>query len=234
MQEELDKIKDIDPWGLLDVYLGSELAIALKMAWDKQHPKVSIYEYYHTRDHMLGVAKIALYIADKEGIQHKPILTKLTLAALFHDFHHTLGTHSDFVNIQRAEINVEALFNKLGIGSLIEPVNKLIASTLYVPGSSIIMADNLDFSLKPLGYILHDADYLWATMTQDPETILTGLRNEINNSQGRYVSRYEMLAGQMEFQKNVVMTTKTGQSLWDKYQPKFFKNIEKSVTSNLA
>lgn len=229
MQKELDKINDIDPWGLLNAYLGSELAIALELAWDKQHPNVNVDEYYHTFEHMLGVAKIALYIAEQGAVQRPYSLTLLTLAALFHDYHHTLGTHSDNVNIQRATINVESLFNKLGITSLIEPVNKLIDSTLYISGSMIMLSGHLDSFLRPLGQILHDADYIWATLTQDPEVILTNLRNEACIHRQREVTREEMFQGQLIFQSSVIMLTPTGQKLWDEWQPSFIESIKKSV-----
>lgn len=229
MQKELDKINYIDPWGALNVYLGSELATALELAWDKQHPNVNVDEYYHTFEHMLGVAKIALYIAEQADIQTPHSLIILTLAALFHDYHHTLGTHSDNVNIERATINVESLFNKLGITNLIEPVNKLIASTLYVPGSTVILSEHFDSILRPLGQILHDADYLWATLTQDPEVILTNLRNEACIHGQREVTREEMLQGQLNFQSNAIMLTPTGQKLWNDWQPSYIELIEKSI-----
>lgn len=219
MQEELDKIKDIDPWGALDIYLGSDLSTELELAWDKQHSKINTDLYYHTCEHMLGVAKIAQYIAHIEGFRDPEELSQLILASLFHDYHHSLGKYPDYINIYRSVINVESVFNKLGITSLIDPVIDLIKSTLYEPGVIYVPSTFLKD-------ILHDADYLYATLTQDPEVILTNLRKEIEVSAGRDITRAEMVQGQLEFQKNAVIATTTGRKLWHEHQPKFIELIK--------
>lgn len=184
---------------------------------------------YHNNDHMSIMTDIAAAIYLKEcGKVDKHDLTVVIVAGMLHDWGHSAGQFADNVNIARAVAGFQGYMAWQGSGFTINNIRGSFEDDV----TKAIVCTEFPFVHEPTTLVekaLRDADILYASMSQDPELILTELRKEIEVSQKRNISRVDMCAGQKAFFASAVLYTRTGQELWDNHAPKFIKKMEKAL-----
>lgn len=181
---------------------------------------------YHNNAHLKGVWGIARDLWNVEcedvGLEEPTWeLAVLMVASLFHDYAHSGGHESDAINVKRSRDYVSKL--------LMEN-NFTFPHFVHAAIDSAIACTEFPFIREPankLEMVLRDADLLYATLTQDPETILVCLRAEICISQNRAITFAEMYEGQVKFLGTTRMFTRTAQVLWDKYTQPYLDEMAK-------
>lgn len=175
---------------------------SLPYKYDESLPHV-----YHTPEHMLAVANIALALMGDYPYMSNGQRAAIIMAAMYHDYNHTLGKSPDDVNIA---IAAEA-FIKSGIGQ-VDPVWQglvvdLIHSTHYVHGVG-------RYSNSELSDVLMDADMLYMTVSKNTGDIFYRLCGE---TMSHNVSYTDMAAGykkQLAFLTRVKFFTSKAQQFF--------------------
>ena len=179
---------------------------------------------YHNYYHMLDVAKICGLIMDNLDDVSQDKKLNVMLAALMHDLGHTGGASPDKINVLNSVKISKLILNALGMCNRISDIEELILSTEFKG------LDDKSFIGIRLGQdILHDADYLYATMSLNPTVIMVDLMSEVSKIKNEKLALIGMLERQYEFSEKVRMLTKPGKVLWDAFQPEFIKELEEYV-----
>lgn len=195
------------------------------LEFHKRNPSADVP--YHNNNHMSVMTDIAVALYLREvKVPNVHDMGVLITAGMLHDWGHSAGKLKDHDNIGIALEGFDqyrAEHNTMVVGA--EPqfdaeVRRAIICTefpfIHVPTTLVEEC-------------LRDADILYACMTQDPEIILTHLREEIEVSWNRTISREEMFAGQERFFKEATLFTDTGKELWENYASKYLKKMGKAL-----
>lgn len=184
---------------------------------------------YHNNDHMSVMTDIAVAIYMKECGKIDPHdLTVVIVAGMLHDWNHSAGHFSDKVNIARAVDGFNQYMSWTGSGFVIDNIRGTFEEDVV----QAIKCTEFPFVQEPQTLVekcLRDADILYASMSQDPELILTELRKEIEVARAHSISREQMCTGQREFFAKAKLYTTIGKELWDNHAPKFVKKMEKAL-----
>lgn len=186
---------------------------------------------YHNPVHMRGVWSIAqeLWLTEKQpipGLSLEWSEAVLMAAALLHDLEHSGGQYPDSENIMVAREAVRSLTHYPQFDFSMEVIHAI---------DHAIRCTEFPFTVPPsnaVEKVLRDADILYAAWTDNPDIILTALREEVEVSQRRCISLEEMLAGQRSFMESAVLYTTAGQVLWDRLAPKYFEKMRLTVERN--
>lgn len=184
----------------LDIDFGKSI---LKYHFDKN---TSLNAPYHNFYHILTVADNCLEACAYYNLDiNKEI--NIIVAALFHDFSHSMGKLKDNENIKNAIISFEEWYNDNNqYNSLInkENVIDIIKSTEYP-----YVIDSKDLTIEQK--IIRDSDLCQMLLDNRIQQVYIGLSTEMN------LSIYDMLKGQEKFINSIIPNTE-----W--FKIKFLKN----------
>ena len=164
---------------------------------------------YHNNRHMIGVAATCtefesdLWLNDLDR-------ASLLMAALFHDFNHT-GTQPDQVNIDNA---IEGLHVAIHSNDL--DIVAYDRNVLFERASAIIACTEFPFVVEPVSNaqkIMRDADLMQSFKSDGIESIMIGLRNELNRA-GHTIRPKQMYELQKDFYKKVKLYTDYGKAVF--------------------
>lgn len=176
----------------------------------------SLYAPYHNMDHLLWVTQKCYEGALYENLDSRQT-DKLLVAALFHDFNHTMGESSDDVNIKFAVNGFRDFFMdvlKSTDGEFMGDVVDIIRATEY---PYVISEDILTIEQK----IIRDADLMQAISDNWFGMIMLGLSKEAKGAPLNAV-----VEGNIKFHKGVKMITEWGQRMYEIHWPDLFQNMD--------
>jgi HD superfamily phosphodiesterase len=127
---------------------------------------------YHNNEHMITVYNFCKDISD--SIEHTDTLD-LLVAALFHDFNHTMGKEKDNVNIQRA---IEAFSDYYDNSLTHTDVNKNTVINIIKITEYPYTIENSELNTNQK--IIRDADLLQGAVDNWYDFIVVGLSKEMN------------------------------------------------------
>lgn len=157
MTESLEIIKEFK----LDNYL----KIVIQKSTSNKAP-------YHNFFHVLCMVKNVYKIALSEGLLPKAI-RPLLIAALFHDFNHSMGAHNDEWNVNEA-ISMFMLYSQEDAKT-----NKLVVSIIRATQYPYVVEEE-DLTLEQK--IIRDADLLQQYESNYLQQVYYGLSEELNTT----------------------------------------------------
>lgn len=172
---------------------------------------------YHNPKHCTTVMRYAFEIAmllraDRVAITDAEI-RYLLCACLYHDFGHT-GVNPDIDNIEIAVTNMRA-----GLPVLCETeFSEDELSTI----EDIIRVTEFPFVHEPktiLQQIIRDADLMQPLDVDNIETVLDGLRIEVNAKFGASMTRKQFCQKQIEFMNSVTFYTEPARMIYEQAKP---------------
>lgn len=183
----------------------------------------SLPHTYHTPEHMLAVANIALALSADYRYMSNGQRAAIVMAAMYHDHSHTLGKSPDHVNISLA---IEE-FLKSGIGQ-VDPewqglVVDLIQSTHYVHGVE-------RYSNSELSDILMDADMLYMTVSKNTGDIFYRLCGETMSNNVSYTDMSTGYKKQLSFLTRVKFFTPKAQQFFGRDLSTSLQDIRNYIT----
>lgn len=176
-----------------------------------QKSNTAAHAPYHNNEHMYHVARVAyeLYCLDKvvSGDYRLQDARDLVVAALVHDYGHTMGVSADPVNINIVLYHIN-IWRKTQFGHLAnwEAVSGLVAATEfpYVDG------------VYPKAYqYLRDADLMYGFEPYAMDAVMLGISEEAEHRLGRRMRPLEFLEAQRKFLDGVTPTSVTGKKIWN-------------------
>ncbi|MNP89127.1 hypothetical protein D3C85_15280 [compost metagenome] len=177
---------------------------------------------YHNNFHMIKVAEIAaeLWKNDYSYLEIGDAWGEIALliSAMLHDWGHSGGHETDDVNIRVACTEAEIFIS----GSLVSwpEVRTIITEAIQCTQFPFVRPPK-----NKVERVLRDADLLYTAIYGDPAVVIEHLRSEVEVSQGRSITRREMLRGQEDFLKSAVMFTPHGEKLWTEHAYLFFQSM---------
>jgi hypothetical protein len=170
---------------------------------------------YHHLNHMLRVMSFC-----NEGCKYHRLTgksrTNLLVAALFHDFNHTMGEKPDDANIQNAIQGVQLWYSSNPLNSTninIERVIEIIKATQY---PYVINQEDLTLEQS----IIRDADLMVPLESDWVGNLIVGLSSEMKINDFK-----KMAEGQYKFYSGVVMNSPWGIEVQNKLWPLVFENL---------
>jgi hypothetical protein len=170
---------------------------------------------YHHLNHMLRVMSFC-----NEGCKYHRLTgksrTNLLVAALFHDFDHTMGEKNDEANVQNAIQGVQIWYSSNPLNSSninIERVIEIIKATQY---PYVIKQEDLTLEQS----IIRDADLMMPLDSDWLDNLIIGLSTEMKINDFK-----KMAEGQYKFYSGVVMNSPWGIEVHDKLWPLVYENL---------
>lgn len=173
---------------------------------------------YHNLNHMLNVVKHCYNALEFMNRLEDDDAEHLLVAAMFHDFNHSMGRRDDAYNITQAKKGLEnfVYFNTMSILDL-EIMFEIIDATQY----PYVLKD---YELNVYQSIIRDADLMEITEPDWISHIILGLCKEM------HYPLTELMVGEKKFLREITMITSYGKymqeihgkTIWDN-----FKTLEK-------
>jgi HD superfamily phosphodiesterase len=176
------------------------LGIALKYIIDNS---TSNYGPYHNLNHTVTVTRFAIHIGESEKLNEVE-MKELLIAAIFHDYNHTLGDKKDDVNVRNAQNGVEEFVKTINIDVNIDNVKNIIAATQF---PYVIEESELNLQQQ----IMRDCDMCQLFESNRLQFNYLGLQKEIG------IDFKSQLDSQESFYDSVKFRTNEGKRLWDKF-----------------
>jgi hypothetical protein len=161
----------------LSIFKGTTTSLSIRWLVEKYIVRYSESQdvFYHTIRHMMAVANVSMLLAkDLTQIEKQNLL----LAALFHDYEHSLGEATDSYNVAKS-----IYLSKLQIENMNTPFSSIFGSTQYNINviQDAIFCTVFPFRVEPkneIEKILRDADLLMS-LCPDVDHFAKGLSLEI-------------------------------------------------------
>jgi len=127
---------------------------------------------YHNNEHMLTVANFSYKISNSIGLED---IDNLIVAALFHDYNHSMGKEKDDINVQRA---IEAFSNYYDSNLTSTSIDKNRVIDIIRITEYPYKVDNSELDTEQK--IIRDADLLQGSVDNWYDYIIVGLSKEMN------------------------------------------------------
>lgn len=160
----------------LSIFKGTTTSLSIKWLVKKYIVRYSESQdvFYHTVRHMMAVANITMLLANDLTLIEKQ---NLLLAALFHDYEHSLGEATDSYNVAKS-----IYLSKLQIENMNTPFNYILGTQYNINViQDAIFCTVFPFRVEPkneIEKILRDADLLMS-LCPDVDHFAKGLSLEI-------------------------------------------------------
>ena len=173
---------------------------------------------YHSLNHMLTVLKHCYRAMDYMDMLDDNHCETLLVAALFHDYDHSMGRRDDAYNVVQAKKGLEFFVkNSTWKDFDLDLLNSILDATQF---PYIIKGDDLN----PYQAIIRDADLMQIVEPDWVSHVILGLVEEM------HYPLKELMVGERNFLKNMefhseygkMMQKTLGKKVWDD-----FKNLEK-------
>ena len=152
---------------------------------------------YHNLNHMLVVVRHCYYALVYEELLERQMSEELLMAALFHDYDHSMGEHTDKVNVGFAKHHLRNFIEANEIDLDIDFMEKIIDATEY---PYVIPVEDLNIHQK----IIRDADLCQVYEYNWLQQNILGLCEELE------LELEVMVTGQRKFLEGVETLTSYG------------------------
>jgi len=173
----------------------------------------SNYAPYHNLNHLLTVTKHTYEALKYMDMLNDNNVEALLLAALFHDYNHSMGSKKDDYNIEETKKGIVKFIKDEEIDLDIDFINSIINSTQY---PYVIQESDLTIYQK----IIRDADMCQIFEYDWLKQNILGLVSELKTNV------IDFLPNQRKFLESLTFLTKYGNELKNKY----FKKVMKEYT----
>lgn len=156
---------------------------------------------YHNLNHMLTVTKYCYYALDYMKLLNEPYAEELLLAALFHDFNHSMGKNTDDMNIIAAKTGIEKFLYENNMTYLkLNAIHDIINATQY---PYIIKPNELNIHQA----IIRDADLCQILEYDWIQHIIFGLSIELA------LEVPKLIEGEVKFLESIKFITPYGKHI---------------------
>jgi len=204
----LNEDKEISILEIIDKYDSLKKGLKFIVLTNKSN-----YAPYHNLNHLLTVTRYCY-----EGLRYMNMLEDdkaelLLLAALFHDYNHSMGKHKDDYNISESKKGIKKFITDEGFDFDIDFINTILDSTEF---PYVISEKDLNIYQQ----IIRDADMCQIFEYDWLKQNILGLVSELNTTVK------DFLPNQRKFLEGLRFLTKYGKSLHKKYFNDVMKEYE--------
>lgn len=201
------------PFEIITQYKTTELALKYLLKYNKSN-----LAPYHNLNHMLTVMKHCWDAMDFMNLLNRDKVEEMLVAAMFHDYNHSMGKRDDAYNISQAKEGLK-YFVKFNTNMKLdlEFMFKIIDATQY----PYVLQDH---ELNVYQSIIRDADLMQILEPDWMSHVILGLCDEM------HYPLDELMVGEKKFLRNITMITPYGkymQKMHGKQVWENFKTLEK-------
>jgi hypothetical protein len=155
---------------------------------------------YHNLNHLLTVTKQTYYALDYMTMLDDDKVEPLLLAALFHDYNHSMGEKKDNFNIEDAKLGLKTFVDIEKIDFDLEFMYSILDATQY---PYVIEGKDLNIYQS----IIRDADLFQVFEYDWVKQCIVGLSSEMNTSIN------DLIVGQRKFLESIKFLTSYGKHI---------------------